>query len=1056
MYAESYNMKKNNQSQVQEKDAGGKKMRKQTPVESEHHYRLFVEQSPNCVAIHSEGKIVYINPSGIKLLGAASEKEILGKTAIDFIHPDDRAAVAGRIGKAVREGTTAPLSEERFVLPDGRIIYADVMGIPITYQGKPAMEVIIRDISDRKAAEKTLKSSDAMLSAFLEYMPALILIKDHELRPVFANGLYRKKFPVDQWLGKKPHELFPAEVADLMVTKDKEALTAGYTSYEETWVDIEGTSRVYFTEKFRIDVPDGPPLLGSIITDVTDKKEAAHALMESKEIFTQFMERSPIYVFFKDEQIRSLQLSRNFEQMLGRPLAELLGKNMNELFPSDFASKMVEDDIRVIREGKEVVLEEEFNGRSYTTIKFPIHIGGKPSFLAGFSIDVTEQKQAAAKLLESEMKYRSLSESLKITEQRSRALIENAPDGIVMIDKTGRFTYASPPAIRMFGYSTTEIGFLNPDELTHPDDLPMVLETMGRLFQDPCCVPTIQYRFKHKNGNWFWIESTFSNLLETPGIESIVINFRNITDRKLAEDKLREREQQFRKLSRGIEQSPAAVIITDTAGCIEYVNPVFTTMTGYSLERVKGKVARILKPDRTSEEVHHRIWKTILNGKVWTGEYLSKKMNGQSYCESVSVAPILDPQGVITDFIITMEDISERKKMISELVEARKKAEESDHLKSTFLANMSHEIRTPMNAIVGFAEMLSDPSLSHEDRTRFAHIVQSRSDDLMHIINDLLEISRIESGNITVIKCEFSINEVLGDIGVVFNQRLERLKRANLTLHIEQALPDKLSVIESDIHIFKQVFSNLIENAIKYTHSGSIHCGYLPPVKNEITFYTRDTGIGISPENQAVIFEHFRQADIENRSQYSGTGLGLAICKGALANIGGKIWVESEPGKGSAFYFTLPYHHKEPVPDRDKSPQHNGMVNEKSGDHFLWPGKHILIVEDEPTNMEFLKIILGKTQVGITPAENALALRNHYQRLDQFDLVLLDVRLPDASGWDLAREIKAIVPGLPIIAQTAYAMSTDLQRSISAGCDSFISKPINKAKLLKMLSSYLG
>jgi CheY-like chemotaxis protein len=305
-------------------------------------------------------------------------------------------------------------------------------------------------------------------------------------------------------------------------------------------------------------------------------------------------------------------------------------------------------------------------------------------------------------------------------------------------------------------------------------------------------------------------------------------------------------------------------------------------------------------------------------------------------------------------------------------------------------------------------------------------------------------------------KSEFSINEVLGDIGIVFVQHLEQLKRTNLTIHLDTALPDKLSVIESDIYIFKQVISNLIENAIKYTHSGSIHFGYLPPVKNEVTFYIKDTGIGISTENQAVIFEHFRQADIENRSQYGGTGLGLAICKGALAHIGGKIWVESKPGEGSVFYFTLPFHQLESVTGGNQSLVHEGILNEKPGNHCKWPGKHILIVEDEQTNMEFLKIILGKTQADITSAENALTLRNYYQKLDQFDLVLLDVRLPDASGWDLAREIKAIMPGLPVIAQTAYAMSSDLQKSMSAGCDNFISKPINKAKLLTMLSEYLG
>jgi len=787
-----------------------------------------------------------------------------------------------------------------------------------------------------KRMGKAFNSSDAMLSAFMEYIPALILIKDHELRPVFANKKFYDHFPMALWIGKKPHEIFSSEIADEMVKKDTEAMNTGYTCYEEKWKDMDGDSHIFFTEKFRIDIPDSPPMLGSIITDVTEKKRSEHYILENGE------------------------------------------------------------------------------------------------------------------------RHRLLAESLRISEQRSRALIENAPDGIVMVNKEDSFVYASPPACRMFGYELDEIGKRRPSDLTHPEDLPLVHETLGRLIHDPGSVPTIQYRFRHKMGHWRWIESTFSNLLDTPGIEAIVINFRDITDRKIAEDKIRENEHRLIKLSRGLEQSPAAVVITDTKGLIEYVNPKFTFMTEYPIDLVLGKVARILKPGRTSDEIHDQIWQSVISGREWTGEYLSKKMKGETYWESVSVAPIIEPGGTMTNIIITMEDISERKRMIGELVDARQKAEQSDHLKSAFLANMSHEIRTPMNAIVGFAEMLSDTDLTPEDRFQFSSIIQSRSDDLMHLINDLLEISRIESGNITVVKTEFMINKVLDDLDMIFRKRLQKINKTHLSFEVEKALPDHLSAICTDGYIFKQVFSNLIENAIKYTHSGSIRFGYNQPGNGFITCYVKDTGIGISPENQTIIFEHFRQAEIENQHQYRGTGLGLAICRGSITHLNGRIWVDSEPGKGSTFYFTLPFNNRGFSPERNSlrsglEIQQPGPVIERT-----WAGKQLLIVEDEPTNMEFLRIILRRTKVEITSAESGALLREHYDNLDHFDLVLLDVRLPDASGWDLAREIKTIRPGLPIIAQTAYAMSDDLQKSKQAGCDNYISKPINKEKLLILIAQYLG
>ncbi len=573
---------------------------------------------------------------------------------------------------------------------------------------------------------------------------------------------------------------------------------------------------------------------------------------------------------------------------------------------------------------------------------------GNPVDSAGVWVDITSRRHAEIALAENEHRYRLLAENLRIAEYRSRVLIENAPDGIVMINREGRFIFASPQAMHLFGYSQEEVKIYLPQDLTHPEDLPMVNETLMQLMQDPTLIPTIQYRFKHKAGNWFWIESTFSNLLATPGIEAIVINFR---------------------------------------------------------------------------------------------------------------------------------DITERKRMIGDLVNALRKAEESDRLKSVFLANMSHEIRTPMNAIVGFAEMLSDPDLTPENRSKFSGIIQSRSDDLMHIINDLLEISRIESGNVTVLKNEIRINKILTDLEMVFRQRLKRSNYPNLILQVEQALPDQQAVLNTDAYILKQVFSNLIENAIKYTPSGSIKFGYLTPSDGVVIFFVKDTGIGISQANQAVIFEHFRRADIENQHHYSGTGLGLAICKGSLAQIQGRIWVESEPGKGSTFYFTLPFDdsrlsieaigsemHYDPMPagqpglTKDANPAVNARVVTGSPPQgrYCWPDKRLLIVEDEPANMEFLTIILQKTQVKITPVANGTLLRKQYDNLNNFDLVLLDVRLPDANGWELAKEIKTIRPGLPIIAQTAYAMSADLHKSLEAGCDNYISKPINKVKLLEMIAGYFG
>ncbi len=393
-----------------------------------------------------------------------------------------------------------------------------------------------------------------------------------------------------------------------------------------------------------------------------------------------------------------------------------------------------------------------------------------------------------------------------------------------------------------------------------------------------------------------------------------------------------------------------------------------------------------------------------------------------------------------------------RKRTEQDLILAKEKAQESDRLKSTFLANMSHEIRTPMNAIVGFASMLNDPDLSAEDQHYFSGIIQSRSDDLMRIINDILEISRIESGSAPIVKGEVNFNSLIAETETVTRQKLIRSEKSHITLYTEIPTSSGSLKFISDPYIIKQVFANLLDNAIKYTAAGVIRFGYHLPENGMITCFVSDTGIGISPGNQEIIFEHFRQAEIDNQHTFGGTGLGLAICKGSLTLLGGEIWVESAPGKGSTFFFRIPF---EALPEM-KQQAESKSVNQSAEFDYHWHGKRILIVEDEETNMEFLKIILKRTGAELICVYSAKDLRKYYPELGTISIVLLDVRLPDANGLDLVGEIKSRNPDLQVIAQTAYAMSTDRQRSEVAGCDNYISKPINKVLLLEMMASYLS
>ena len=403
--------------------------------------------------------------------------------------------------------------------------------------------------------------------------------------------------------------------------------------------------------------------------------------------------------------------------------------------------------------------------------------------------------------------------------------------------------------------------------------------------------------------------------------------------------------------------------------------------------------------------------------------------------------------------VILARNVSDRKQMIAELTAAKEKAEQSDRLKSTFLANMSHEIRTPMNAIIGFAGLLIDPDISGEDRHLYAGIVQSRSDDLMRIINDILEISRIESGNATIQLEKVYINQILEEISTVTSKKTGRFNKSHLA--ITCVIPDQPGELtfQSDPFIIKQVFTNLIDNAIKFTENGTIRYGYHLPENGRITCFVADTGIGISQDNQSLIFEHFRQAERQNVHQYGGTGLGLSICKGSLELLGGDIRVESIPGTGTTFYFSLPFIlTPDPVVTGSGDGDAGTAVPAK---RYNWHGRKILLVEDDDNNMRLLTAILSRTGAELICTFNGEEVRKMYSQLSNFHLVLLDIRLPDSNGWELAKEIKTIREELPVIAQTAYAMSSDREKSIDAGCDDYIAKPIKKDQLLRLMSFYL-
>lgn len=511
---------------------------------------------------------------------------------------------------------------------------------------------------------------------------------------------------------------------------------------------------------------------------------------------------------------------------------------------------------------------------------------------------------------------------------------------------------------------------------------------------------------------------------------------------------LKKQQMKLGLLEQTIEQIPLTVAITDTNGTIEYVNPGFVKSTGYSKDEAIGQNPRFLKSGTQSPVFYEQLWETILSGKIWIGEFHNKKKNGEFYWESAVVAPIFNDKNEITHFVAIKEDVSEKRQMIVELQNAKEKAEESNRLKTLFLANMSHEIRTPLNGILGFSSIVCSMEYDKEKLEHFGRLIENSGRRLITVIDDIIDISMIQSNQLKINYQTFNINELLEEINAFYtSNNLEILEK--LDFQVSFCKQDGTELICSDKNRIYQVMRNLLENSFKFTQNGSIKFGCLKATKNELTLFVKDSGIGIDKSKSDIIFESFRQADEGSVRKYEGSGLGLAIVAGVVEKLGGKITLDSQLGQGTTFYISLPRNEGkiENVEQRNtKAP----IENTKQA-----MAKNIVSIEDDQTSAEYLKSVAKLLGYQITNFDSPIA-GIEYLKNNRPDLVLMDVQLPDMSGYEATKTIKKMHPGLPVIIQTAYAMKGDKKRALEAGCDDYMTKPLSLNIFKTMLAKYLG
>ncbi len=632
------------------------------------------------------------------------------------------------------------------------------------------------------------------------------------------------------------------------------------------------------------------------------------------------------------------------------------------------------------------------------------------------------------------------------SEESFRALIEHADDLIAVLEADGGIRYVSPSVERLLGAPAERWIGSSAFDLIHPSDQATVIAQFAETRERTGAGEAIVFRLRHADGSWRTVEATGNNLLATDAVRGIVVNARDITQRTAMERAMRESERRYRTL---VENSSDLICQLDAGGAFRYVSPNYEAALGYApVEMIGHSSLEFIHPDDLPV-----IAAALAEYRGGDYQFRFRHQRGDWRWFECHARTFVDEAGELGAVVVS-RDITERKRTADELERAKEAAEAASRAKSDFLANMSHEIRTPMNAVIGMTEIVLQSDLDAEQHEQLG-LVKRAAESLLDVLNDILDFSKIEAGKLALEPVDFDLAAALDEVVRTLAVRAEP-KHLRLSCSIA---PDTPTWVTGDPLRLRQVLFNLVGNAIKFTERGGIAvevAGAAPADSDaaEIRFVVRDTGTGIAADKQAAIFNAFEQGDGSTTRRYGGTGLGLAICAKLVALMGGRIWVESTVGQGSAFRFTV----------RFACPQQRPAAQAAAPDDdaVVAPGTRrlrVLLAEDNPINQKVATRMLVQAGHAVTVAGDGRAALDLVGR-EAFDVVLMDVQMPEMDGLQAAAAIRARESGsirrLPIVAMTAHAMKGDRERCLAAGMDAVVAKPVRRGELLAALAQAVG
>lgn len=653
---------------------------------------------------------------------------------------------------------------------------------------------------------------------------------------------------------------------------------------------------------------------------------------------------------------------------------------------------------------------------------------GNVQYLISIEHDISKKKESEEALTKSENWY--------------KAIFGNTGTATCILNHNRTISLVNSKFEELSGFLKEEIeGKKKWFEFVAEEDLQRMSEYFNKRRESGYNIPQqYEFTFVRPDGGR---RNIFLTIDSIPGTTEFVASLLDITDRKKMEEELKSSEEKFRLISASAQDG---IILINNLGEIIYWNPAAEKIFGYSFAEVLNKKLHPLIMVPKYFDQHVKAFSQFTKsgagdaiGKIT--ELEGRKKDGSIINIELSLAGMQLPNGFGAVGIV--RDITERKRAEAELIAAKERAEESDRLKSAFLATMSHELRTPLNAIMGFSRLINK-ELPLSEIEEMAELIYQGGSKLLKVVESVFDVAILQAKGLALTISEFPILDLFDGLRQHLNAEITKEGKQHVKtsfLHPENS--DRVS-IKTDRVRLTQLLVNLISNAVKFTESGKIDVGF-SMTGQDITFFIRDTGIGIPKDKTAIIFEQFRQVDDAHTRKYEGVGLGLTICKEIATMLGGSLHVETELGQGSIFYFTLPGS----VIFTD-----NITTDKKEEPSINLSGKTILIAEDIESNYILIELMLKPTGVKLLWAQNGEQAISFVKEQPDIDFILMDMRMPGIDGYLATREIKLMRPDMPVIAQTAYALANEKQKIFEAGCDDYISKPFSRQTLIDVIRKY--